>query len=53
LAFAVAIDATVVRCLLVPSTLVLTSRWNWWLPGWLERGLPHLDIEGNEFYENR
>jgi RND superfamily putative drug exporter len=53
LAFAVAIDATVVRCLLVPSTLVLTSRWNWWLPGWLERVLPRLDIEGNEFYENR
>jgi RND superfamily putative drug exporter len=53
LAFAVAIDATVVRCLLVPSTLVLTSRWNWWLPDWLERVLPRLDIEGNEFYENR
>ncbi len=53
LAFAVAIDATVVRCLLVPSTLVLTSRWNWWLPGWLDRILPRIDIEGNEFYENR
>jgi len=53
LAFAVAIDATVVRCLLVPSTLVLTARWNWWLPGWLERHLPRLDIEGNEFYEDR
>lgn len=53
LAFAVAIDATVVRCLLVPAMLVLTARWNWWLPGWLERHLPRLDIEGNEYYENR
>jgi RND superfamily putative drug exporter len=53
LAFAVAIDATIVRCLLVPSTLVLTSRWNWWLPGWLEKILPRIDIEGNEFYESR
>jgi len=53
LAFAVAIDATVVRCLLVPAMLVLTSRWNWWLPGWLDRALPRIDIEGNEFYENR
>ena len=53
LAFAVAIDATIVRCLLVPATLVLTSRWNWWLPGWLEKHLPRIDIEGNEFYESR
>ena len=53
LAFAVAIDATVVRCLLVPAMLVLTSRWNWWLPGWLGRVLPRIDIEGNEFYEDR
>ena len=53
LAFAVAIDATIVRCLLVPAMLVLTSRWNWWLPGWLDRALPRLDIEGNEYYENR
>ncbi len=53
LAFAVAIDATVVRCFLVPAMLVLFSRWNWWLPGWLDRILPRLDIEGNEFYEKR
>ncbi|MDQ5894052.1 MAG: putative drug exporter of the superfamily [Actinomycetota bacterium] len=53
LAFAVAIDATIVRCLLVPAMLVLTSRWNWWLPGWLDRALPRLDIEGNEYYETR
>jgi RND superfamily putative drug exporter len=37
LAVAVAIDATVVRCLLVPATMTLLGRWNWWAPGWLRR----------------
>ena len=40
LATAVALDATVVRLVLVPSTMVLLGRWNWWLPGWLDRLLP-------------
>ncbi|MCO5316008.1 MAG: MMPL family transporter [Solirubrobacterales bacterium] len=53
LAFAVLIDATVVRCFLVPALLVVFERWNWWLPGWLDRFLPRVDIEGNSFYENR
>ncbi|WP_395297571.1 MMPL family transporter [Kitasatospora hibisci] len=47
LATAVALDATVVRGLLVPSTMVLLGDGNWWLPGWLDRLLPHLDIEGD------
>ncbi|GAA2808684.1 MMPL family transporter [Kitasatospora sp. CM 4170] len=47
LATAVALDATVVRGLLVPSTMVLLGDRNWWLPGWLDRLLPHLDIEGD------
>ncbi|MBK5110095.1 MAG: MMPL family transporter [Thermoleophilia bacterium] len=51
LAFAVAIDATMVRCLLVPATLVLVGRRNWELPGWLERVLPRVDIEGDEYFE--
>jgi RND superfamily putative drug exporter len=34
---AVLIDATVVRCLLVPATMTLLGRWNWWAPGWLKR----------------
>lgn len=50
LAFAVAIDATVVRCLLVPALLVIFSRWNWWLPGPVSRILPRIDIEGSGFY---
>jgi RND superfamily putative drug exporter len=36
-AIAVALDATVVRALLVPATMRLLGRWNWWMPAWLER----------------
>ncbi len=46
LATAVALDATVVRMVLVPSTMALVGDANWWLPRWLDRILPHLDIEG-------
>jgi RND superfamily putative drug exporter len=34
------VDATVIRLLLVPATLTLLGRANWWLPGWLDRVLP-------------
>ncbi|HEU0249878.1 MAG TPA: MMPL family transporter [Solirubrobacteraceae bacterium] len=51
LAVAVALDATVVRCLLVPSVMVLMGKVNWWMPGWLDRVLPHVSIEGAEFFE--
>jgi putative drug exporter of the RND superfamily len=46
LAVAVLIDATIVRVALVPSTMVLLGDRNWWMPTWLDRLLPHLDIEG-------
>jgi len=46
LATAVLIDATVVRIVLVPATMVLLGHANWWLPRWLDRRLPHLEIEG-------
>jgi putative drug exporter of the RND superfamily len=46
LAVAVLIDATIVRVALVPSTMVLLGERNWWMPTWLGRLLPHLDIEG-------
>ena len=46
LAVAVFIDATIVRVALVPSTMVLLGDRNWWMPDWLGRLLPHLDIEG-------
>jgi putative drug exporter of the RND superfamily len=46
LASAVLIDATIVRIVLVPATMKLLGDWNWWLPGWLDRLLPRLDVEG-------
>ena len=45
LATAVAVDATIVRMILVPSTMALVGDPNWWLPRWLDRLLPHLDLE--------
>jgi RND superfamily putative drug exporter len=50
LAVAVILDATVVRCLLVPATMLLMGRVNWWMPRWLERAVPHMSIEGAEFF---
>jgi RND superfamily putative drug exporter len=47
LAVAVLLDATVVRMLLVPSTMELLGDRNWWLPKWLDRILPRLDVEGH------
>jgi RND superfamily putative drug exporter len=46
LAVGVLLDAFVVRMTLVPAVLALTGRSAWWLPGWLQRHLPNLDIEG-------
>ena len=40
LATAIAVDATIVRLVLVPATMKLMGRANWWLPGWLDRVLP-------------
>jgi RND superfamily putative drug exporter len=42
---ALLLDATVIRTILVPSSMVLLGRWNWYLPGWLE-WLPKLHVEG-------
>ena len=47
LAVAVFLDATIVRIILVPATMRLLGKWNWWLPSWL-RWLPHLGIERRE-----
>ena len=46
LAVAVAVDATIVRIILVPATMEVLGRANWWLPTWLDRLLPHLSVEG-------
>ncbi|MFL5859915.1 MAG: MMPL family transporter [Solirubrobacteraceae bacterium] len=53
LAVAVLIDATVVRCLLVPALMILMGKVNWYLPHGIDRILPHLSIEGAEFFERR
>ena len=45
LAVAVAVDATVVRMVLVPATMALLGKRNWWLPARLDRVLPHLSVE--------
>ena len=46
LATAIAIDATLVRMLIVPSTMELLGARNWWLPRWLDRLIPNLRVEG-------
>jgi RND superfamily putative drug exporter len=53
LAIAIAIDSTLVRCLLVPAVMVLLGRRAWWLPRWLDRIVPHISIEGEEFFARR
>ncbi|MER7395653.1 MMPL family transporter [Streptomyces sp. NPDC000151] len=50
LAAAVALDAFVLRTLLVPALMHMLGGANWWLPGWLERRLPRLSIEPPEEY---
>jgi putative drug exporter of the RND superfamily len=47
LAVAVLLDATIIRMLLVPATMELLGDKNWWLPRWLDRILPNLDVEGH------
>ena len=46
LATAILLDATIVRMLLVPATMELLGDKNWWLPKWLDRLLPNIDVEG-------
>ena len=53
LAVAIAIDSTLVRCLLVPAVMVLLGKRAWWMPSWLERVVPHISIEGEEYFAAR
>ena len=46
LAVGVLIDAFVVRLMIVPAALTLLGKWAWWIPRWLDKILPNLDIEG-------
>ncbi|HEY7951122.1 MAG TPA: MMPL family transporter [Solirubrobacterales bacterium] len=45
-AVAIALDATLVRLILVPAAMKLLGAWNWWMPSWLDRALPDLSFEG-------
>lgn len=44
-AVAIAVDATVVRLVLVPALMAMFAQWNWWLPPWLSRILPSVDFD--------
>ena len=46
LATAIFVDATIVRLVLVPATMKLMGDANWWIPAWLDRLIPTIDIEG-------
>ena len=45
LASAIFLDATLVRMVLVPAVMQLLGDRNWWIPGWLEKILPELEVE--------
>lgn len=47
LAVAIAVDAAIVRTLLVPAAMELIGDRNWWLPRWLDRMLPSIDVDGS------
>ncbi|MDF9813685.1 MMPL family transporter [Streptomyces sp. SPB162] len=52
LAIAVAFDAFVVRMAVVPAVLALLGKAAWWLPRWLDRVLPNVDVEGEQLQKN-
>jgi RND superfamily putative drug exporter len=47
MAVAVLVDATIVRMILVPATMELLGSRNWWMPAWLDRILPRIEVEGH------
>ena len=53
LAVAIAIDATIVRCMAVPAAMALIGRAAWWMPSWLQRLLPRISIEGEDYFARR
>ncbi|MFE3542256.1 MMPL family transporter [Nocardia sp. NPDC059177] len=53
LAAGVAIDAFVVRMVIVPALLVIMGKWSWWIPKWLDRILPDIDVEGAKLEQLR
>jgi len=50
-ALAVAVDASIVRALLVPSLMALMGKWNWWAPRWLKRLHARIGLDEGDFAE--
>jgi len=46
LGVSVLIDASIIRLVVVPASMFLIGRLNWWMPGWLNRIMPRLEAEG-------
>ncbi|WP_054816896.1 MMPL family transporter [Nocardia arizonensis] len=46
LAVGVLLDAFLVRMVLIPSLLAIMGKWSWWIPKWLDRVIPDIDVEG-------
>ena len=53
LAVAVILVASVIRCLLVPARMIMLGKYNWYLPRRLDRILPHINIEGADYFKAR
>ncbi|MFD6401579.1 MMPL family transporter [Nocardia sp. NPDC060249] len=53
LAAGVAIDAFIVRMVVVPALLVIMGKWAWWMPKWLDRVVPDIDVEGAKLEQLR
>ena len=51
MAVAIALDATLVRMVLVPATMTMLGQWNWWMPAWLDRALPTVRAEVTDLDE--
>ena len=51
MAVAILLDATVVRMVLVPATMTMLGKWNWWMPAWLDRALPTVRAEVTDLDE--
>ncbi|MEV0296499.1 MMPL family transporter [Nocardia sp. NPDC050710] len=51
LAAGVLLDAFIVRMILIPSLLVIMGKWSWWIPAWLDKILPDIDVEGAKLRE--
>lgn len=50
IAVAVFVDAFIIRTILVPATMALLGKWNWYLPGWLDKLLPFISFDPEHYH---